>query len=268
MAAPHGPLRRFRLALSLALSLALGWFATSAYAPAISAQAAPVSITGRVIDKASRSPVESATVALHSGAAVETDSAGRFTFAGLAPGTLRLVIRADGFPVSTFDITVRASGNAEPIIQLDSTDAGRRAAQTLPEVAVTTRPSMGPRYADFERRQKTGRGQYLTREQIERAGMNSLQETLRTLRGVNVDCGGGGGCYIRMARAPMRCLPEYIVDDRVDNVFGIRTPLQDIQAIEVYTGPSDVPGEYAGRNAGCGVIVIWTKSGPPVRRRP
>ena len=65
-----------------------------------------------------------------------------------------------------------------------------------------------------------------------------------------------------MARAPMRCHPEYIIDERVDNTFGPDTPIRDIEGIEVYTGPSDVPGEFAGRNAGCGVIVVWTRSGP------
>jgi hypothetical protein len=139
--------------------------------------------------------------------------------------------------------------------------------QPLPSVPVTAPASRGPRYADFERRQKTGRGQYLTADQIKRGGMSSLHEALRSLRGVNVECGGGGGCFVHMARAPMRCLPEWIIDDRVDNFFGPRTPLQDVEAVEVYSGPSDVPGEFAGRNAGCGVIVIWTKSGPP-RRKP
>jgi hypothetical protein len=142
-----------------------------------------------------------------------------------------------------------------------------RKPQPLPTVPVTTPASRGPRFADFERRQKTGRGQYLTKEQIARGGMNSLHEALRTLRGVNVECGGGGGCFVHMARAPMRCLPEWIIDDRVDSFFGPRTPLQDVEALEVYSGPSDVPGEFAGRNAGCGVIVVWTKSGPP-RRKP
>ena len=65
-----------------------------------------------------------------------------------------------------------------------------------------------------------------------------------------------------MARAPMRCMPEFIVDDQVMNDFGPVTPIRDIIALELYTGPAEVPGEYAGRNAGCGVVVIWTRSGP------
>lgn len=85
---------------------------------------------------------------------------------------------------------------------------------------------------------------------------------------MNVNCGGGTSCFIRMARAPMRCSPQFIVDERVDNEFGSHVSIKDIQGIEVYTGPADVPGEFAGRNAGCGLIVIWTQSRPPRPRKP
>jgi outer membrane receptor for ferrienterochelin and colicin len=107
----------------------------------------------------------------------------------------------------------------------------------------------------------------VVREEIEKMGANMLSDVVRSMRGVTLDCGGGRGCSIRMVRAPMQCPPEYVVDDNVDNFFGPTVPVRDIEAIEVYTGPSEVPGEYAGRNAGCGVIVIWTRAGPPQRRK-
>ena len=153
------------------------------------------------------------------------------------------------------------------LIELDSTVSGRTQAQSLPAMAVTAPPPPLPRFVDFERRRVSGRGQYLVREEIEKAGHSSLQDAVRGLRGVNLDCGGGTSCSIRMARAPMRCSPEYIVDERVDNLFGPSTPIRDIEGIEVYTGPADVPGEFAGRNAGCGVVVVWTRSGPS-RKKP
>jgi hypothetical protein len=236
-------------------------------AQSAAAQSGLALVRGRVIDKSTRRPVGSAEVMIASnGRKVVSDTLGRFGFDSIPEGAVRLVIRAEGFPLAAFEMTARPGLRLEPVIQLDSTASGRAGAQALPEVAVTTPASRGPRYADFERRQKTGRGQYLTKEQIARGGMSSLQEALRTLRGVNVECGGGGGCFVHMARAPMHCKPEWIVDERVDNFFGPRTPLQDVEALEVYSGPSDVPGEFAGRNAGCGVVVIWTKSGPPRRR--
>jgi hypothetical protein len=70
-----------------------------------------------------------------------------------------------------------------------------------------------------------------------------------------------------MVRAPMNCPPDYVIDGQFDNGFGPSTPIRDIVALEVYTGPADVPGEFAGRTAGCGVVVVWTRSGP-TRRLP
>jgi len=64
----------------------------------------------------------------------------------------------------------------------------------------------------------------------------------------------------------MQCLPEFIVDDHEMNDFGPSTPIRDIVGLEVYTGPTELPGEYAGRNSGCGVVVIWTRSGPTRKR--
>lgn len=227
-------------------------------------------VVGQVSDRTTKGPVTGAEIITgRNSHAAMTDSAGRFTLTGLPAGHERLLVRATGFPVLSYEVDLPAGDTLVESIQLDSTAEGRASAQALPTVGITAGASLGPRYADFERRLKTGRGQYVTAAEIDRNRYSNLQEAMRTLRGVEVSCGGGGGCFITMARAPMQCTPEYIVDDRVDNTFGPVTPIRDIQGVEVYTGPADVPGEYAGRNAGCGVIVIWTKSGPPPRaRRP
>ena len=34
-----------------------------------------------------------------------------------------------------------------------------------------------------------------------------------------------------------------------------------VEAIEVYHGLSEVPAEFAGPNAQCGVIAVWSRSG-------
>ena len=235
-------------------------------------------LAGAVIDKSSGAPIAQAVVVfLGDGRLVTTDSTGEFRFDKLPTGVLRFLVRAKGFPSVGMIVALAKSESMQRRVELDSsaaalaaaaaTSPSTGAAQSLPMVSVEATPSLGPRFANFERRRKTGAGHYIVRDQIEKGGYSSLQDVARTLRGVNVECGGGLGCYIRMARAPMRCLPEYIVDDNVDNNFGPTMPVRDIEAREVYTGPADVPGEYAGRNAGCGVIVIWTRSGPAKRRK-
>jgi len=252
------------------LNRALGLlFALALVASAALAQRGDSKLTGTVVDKTTGHPVASAEIVNRGdGRTVVSDSAGNYQFPDLAAGLLRFAVRAPGFPVTTVVVALTRAETMNRQIEMDSTPSAKATiAQTLPRVAVSTPASRGPRFVDFERRQQTGRGQYLTREEIDRVGYSTLQDAVRNMRGVNVDCGGGLGCHIRMARAPMQCNPDYIVDEQVNNSFGPSIPIRDIEAIELYTGPSDVPGEFAGRNAGCGVIVIWTRSGPG-RKKP
>ena len=270
--APAMPRRLPRLApprLPLALALAL----STLLAPArVAAQKGSARLFGSVVNRATQGPLRGARIVhLGDGRVVLSDSLGFYRFPDLKAGIVRFVVRAAGFPDATFAVALANGEGMERDIELDSlpvaapgTPAPPDGAQPLPSVTVEASPSLGRRFADFERRRLTGRGKYLTRTDLEAMAANSLQDAVRNLRGVTLDC-SGGGCSIRMARAPMRCPPEYIVDERVDNMFGPSVPIRDIEALEVYTGPSEVPGEFAGANAGCGVVVIWTRSGPPRR---
>lgn len=245
-------------------------FATSLLAASVAvlprvaaAQSRSGHLSGTVIDHATGSGLAEADIQLlEGGRRVVTDSAGEYAFADLPAGIVRFLVRARGFPATRVAVALVRGERLSRIIELDSATARANPAQVLPGVSVAEAASPSPRYVDFERRRLIGRGQYLTDEELARGGYASLQDAMRGLRGVNVDCGGGSGCAIRMARAPMRCSPEYIIDERNDNTFGPFTPIRDIVGIEVYTGPSDVPGEFAGRSAGCGVVVVWTRSGP------
>ena len=251
-----------------------------ACAAALQAQKREGRVVGAVFDRSTGQPLGGVTVvSLHDGKALSTDTTGAFRFERLPVGIVRFLIRAPGFPQQGLVLALAEGERMERRIELDSTTAARQAdeaparesaarGQMLAPVLVNEDATLGTRYTAFERRMKTGAGQYLVRADIEKAGANTLQDVVRSMRGVNVDCSmGGSSCAIRMARAPMRCLPEYVVDDNVDNSFGPTVPVRDIEGIEVYTGPADVPGEYAGRNAGCGVIVIWTRAGPPRRKK-
>jgi CarboxypepD_reg-like domain/TonB-dependent Receptor Plug Domain len=221
-------------------------------------------MSGTVIDATTRASISNAEIIhLTNGRSVTTDSLGRYLFADVPSGIARFLVRVRGFPATSVTVALARGDSLARVIELDSSLAGRSAAQAIPALSVVAPREPLPRYVDFERRRLTGRGQYVTRQDIEKANYATLQDAMRGLRGVDTECGGGGsGCTIRMVRAPMRCRPEYIIDERVDNDFGPGTAIRDIEGIEVYTGPSDVPGEFAGRNAGCGVIVVWTRAGP------
>ena len=270
---PAPPARLSRGATALATGLALagaGLLPLRAGAQAdlppragVSTVRTTVALRGRVLARATDGPLRDAEIVLEGDSVhARTDSTGAFVVPGLVAGHHAVVVRAPGFVEIAFTAELRAGASLEYLVRLDATPA----AQPLAPVSVTTSAPTRPNYrlVDFERRRRTGRGQYLGLEEIEQSRAATLPDLTRGMRGVATQCGGTlfGGCRIQMVRAQHGCSPEYVVDGRVDNMFGSQTPVRDIVALEIYTGPSDVPGEFAGRNAGCGVVVIWTRSGP------
>ena len=239
-----------------------------AWALPVSAQST-ASLSGRVTDRSTGQGIRNAQIILITDSrSVTSDSVGKYVFPEIPPGVSQFIVRASNFPAQQIIVELTEGQRAERPVLLDSTAFGRlAAAQSLPAVSVEAIAPVNYRMVGFERRRQTGRGQYLTEEDILKSNAYNLADAVKALRGVTYECGGGAGCYIRMARAPGRCLPQFFVDDQVNNDFGILTPIRDIIGLEVYTGPSDVPGEYAGSNSMCGVVVVWTRSGPTRRAR-
>jgi len=253
------PLRRLVVVALACAALPLG----------VSPAQAPAVLSGRVVDRLSAASVPGANVSIvGSTRAVITDSAGRFRFDVFPIGSSRILVRS--FPYRPFELTVAASSNemVRVTIELDSSDV-KTEPRTLPAVTVKAEPQASNyRLTDFNRRRITGRGQYLTDDEIKRSGASSIADATRGMRGIEMTCNGNEWCHIHMVRAPKNCAPQFIVDGRVDNMFGPTTPIRDVVGLEVYTGPADVPGEFAGTSAGCGVIVMWTRSGAEPRRPP
>ena len=263
-----GPLALWALGLALAAGVSRP---ARAQAGAAAAPPGTVVLRGRVLARATDGPIRDAAIVLEGDSVrARTDSTGAFSVTGLVPGPHAVIVRAIGFVEVAFMAELRAGAKLEYMIRLDLVPV----AQELAPVTVRTDAPVRPSYrlVDIERRRKTGRGQYLGLEEIEQSRASTLPDLTRGMRGVSMHCGGtlyggGIGCRIQMVRAPNGCQPDYVVDGRVDNMFGGATPVRDIVALEIYTGPSDVPGEFAGTNAGGGVVVIWTRSGPTRRAK-
>lgn len=234
--------------------------------PRAATSQSPTRLTGHVVDRATHLGIAGATISVPAlGRTTTSDSSGRYVIGGFAPGTIRLVVRV--LPFRATETTVRFGAGEQRSLDF-VLDSALDAAAQLPAVPVTAAAPTDYRLADFERRRKTGRGQYLTDEEIKRMNAANLQDAMRGMRGVEFHCGGGpGGCQIQMSRAPLHCAPEYMVDGHLDNSFGPSTPIRDVVGLEVYTGPADLPADFSGATAGCGVIAVWTRSGPAPRKR-
>lgn len=220
--------------------------------------AAQTTLQGRVVDSEIGNPVARATVRIRGiPAPLITDSLGRFEARELRAGEVEVRIELLGYATGTFKVFLPASGAVQQTFGLEFTG------YQLPEIVVQGRvEQLMPRYVDFERRRETGQGAYLRWDEINKRGFNRVADALRTVRGVRIQCDQRSyECSAVMARSP-GCRPTWWIDGVQVHSFQESTAIRDVYGIEIYRGPGEVPGEFGGSDAACGVIVIWTKSRP------
>ena len=217
-------------------------------------------LRGRVTAATGR-PVVGARVALWAtGAEIRTDADGMFVLSDLPSGTHTLEIRAVGYT------PVRRPVDITESTEVAAVELGNLAIR-LDTLRVTAQRAYRSPLVDFERRRKSGLGRFMDEDEIEKRRPLVLTDLLRMTPGVFVvpaDAFGdavlmrGGGALT----SPM-CRPDIIIDGaRTPNDFPVNSLVSavDLRAVEVFARAPLVPAEL-GSMSGCGVIVVWTKTG-------
>jgi len=220
--------------------------------------AAQATLRGRVRDSEFGQGLAGATIRIRQvPGPVHADSLGHFVVEGLPAGATVVTIEVLGYAVGVFPIVMPASGTVEGDFPVDFTG------HELPAVVVEARAvRLLPRYVDFEQRRHRNLGAYLRWDELEQRGYSSVGDALRSVRGVRIRCNQQTfECFAVMVRSP-QCQPTWWIDGVQVSSFHENTPIRDVYGIEVYRGAGEIPGEYAGSDAACGVIVVWTKSRP------
>lgn len=220
------------------------------------------SIHGRVLARGDTAGVPGADLALTDSAGtvvarVQADSAGGFRLPVPGPGEFQVDASRIGFsPIRALvmvgerevvEVELRMSEEAivlDPIVVV----ARRRIREgTLDEF-----------YDRMARMKQSGRGRFLTKEQIEARVSMSLPLLLQTLPGVWL---APGGRSVRLlsssAMDGVFCAPEYILDGR-PMLGGYRDiQVMDLEGVEVYRGYSEaVAGYFPNR---CGQVFLWRR---------
>ncbi|PAP78305.1 carboxypeptidase-like regulatory domain-containing protein [Rubrivirga marina] len=211
-------------------------------------------------------PIAGATV-LVGGRGASTNAEGEATLRDLAPGRHRVQVSFLGYETRTLVARLDAPGPWGLIVELDEGAVG------LDEVVVEARDLSRSRLAadGFFDRLDLGLGRVLTREEIERKAPIRLGDALTGLLGVRIvtnRVSAPGDVPGRSAVATRRgaeCQMAIYLDGvyspfLTDDVDAITA--QDVVAIEVYRGPTQIPTFYnqLGRGEGCGVILVWTSN--------
>jgi len=126
-------------------------------------------------------------------------------------------------------------------------------------------------------RESSGLGWYLDRDKIERHAFRRISDVLFTVPGVRLYETGFGDREPMFARAGgwgsllnrsygATCFPRVFLDGMLWS-WGEQVPTDidrllhpdEVEAIEVYTSPMEVPGQFGGLGARCGVIAVWSR---------
>jgi hypothetical protein len=183
-----------------------------------------------------------------------TNERGEYILTALPSGDLVLEVRRFGFRPLDLELAL-APGEAREVnveLTLIATVLDTVHVEALSDLVVTP-------LQVFEQRKAQYPGVFYTREDIERRAPGRASDLLRSAPGVRIVGRGIGGAIVVMGRS--RCRPIYWIDGRYIPSFELDqiTPME-IQALEVYRGPSETPPELNRFNAGCGVIAIWTRN--------
>ena len=216
-------------------------------------------VRGVVIRASDRKPIEGARLSLEGTEfVVKSDKKGKFKFPKVAAGSYILRAEVEGFPPATSTLLLAKDDRLDVEFQVGPNDA-----VTLPELSVTSdAPSISP-IPEFNRRATSGRGRFITREEIEKRQPATLMDLMRAIPGVHVVCPQTERvCGLQMGRSNNRCGPAYFMDGLPTNSNVLwTTPPADVEAMEIYAGPSETPPELEGLRSGCGAVVIWTRVG-------
>lgn len=272
------PIRTFRSFAALAALLGAG------HRLVAQVDTTHVTLSGLVVDT-DRKPLEGVDVRLvgdtihHS-----TSSLGTFRLYGPRGVELLLQFRRVGFNAQLLKVAGDWNGTVLMV----------PGAFTLPEVQVNARNAKPAEYAntnkydDFFKRRRQGLGEFLTRDDLERRNALHVPEVLEGKPGIRVSVQPGRGTSVAMARCNeyppqinvyvdgVKLIPNGGQKSPVATAFTgprARDPeiagqtgemlnrlnLRDVEMIEIFRGPGELPPEFNDGN--CAAIVVWTRQG-------
>ena len=215
-----------------------------------------------------------------------TRETGRFSIYAGSPGEYRLRVQRLGYG-SVTTTAHRLEQDAVALVDLElSTEI-----IALEPINVRGERLEPPYMRDVRYRMAQGWGRFLAREDLEELQGRNAEQLVQEVPGVFVQRDAGGGVQVLAGRAQASfsgpCAAAVYVNgtrqfptltmgsdsmgidgmevmdpltrDRMSQIF--TTMASEIEAVEVYRGASQVPAEFAGLHAGCGVVAIWMRSG-------
>lgn len=233
-------------------------------APAV-AQQATSALRVVVTDATTGEPLDDALVHLR-GTRVgsRTGDGGGLVLRNLAPGTAVVEVSRLGYgaasrpvrlaPGATHDLAVEL--RVDPVALSPVTAEAANSASWARDML----ESRG-----FFQRRSSGPGVFMVREDISRTNSRSMAQLLSRHQRLNVryDAWTTAPSPRRRGMGPTTmsgCRPAYFVDGILVEGFDVNSIQPDnVEALEIYRGASELPPAFNRGTSGCGAVVIWSR---------
>lgn len=131
-------------------------------------------------------------------------------------------------------------------------------------------PARRGKLAGFRRRLSRGMGEFITRREIEERDPMRLSDMVHLRAGIGTKPYGdaSGRRHVEISRAAFLednnvCRIQYWIDGvpfpGANRLEMDELSPHDVEGIEIYRGPSEIPPEFNRRGSQCGVVAIWTR---------
>lgn len=208
---------------------------------------------------------------------VLSGSDGRFTLSAVGAGDQVLEVRLLGYVAFVQLVKVVAGQTLDVHVTLVA------APIPLKSIEVKASAALRPVLEAFEHRRARGNGHFFNQAEIARMQPRVFTDVLRRVPGVILQPAAGSfgsNDMVRMNRTTgvtgsrncpvlfyINGMPMQITGDMSINQY---IAPEDVVALEVYNGSSQIPPEFQSGllNSRCGVIVIWTRVGESSEEPP
>lgn len=236
---------------------------------ATSSDAHAQSLRGIVVDAETRQPLAGTAIRLITAedSVVERTVAnedGRFLIEAPRAGPWRVGLERIGYTSPVLGPIELGDGMVQDVeIRLSVTAIPLEALTVTAEPRIAALEDVG-----YYRRRNGAFGAFVDRLEIEKYPTIRTSDAFRRIAGARVVYGPGGQEYVVLrggtssSLSSALCLPKVYLDGVQVHQFDWReiTPM-DIEGIEVFRGTAEVPMQWGGSDATCGVILVWTRRG-------
>jgi hypothetical protein len=221
------------------------------------AQAGSATLRGWVLRTGTDTPLPAARVELVGmKKAAVTDSAGRFEVAGLPSGVVVVQVRYLGLSAQRWKVPLHTDAATAIVFRVGL------GIIPVPAIHVSVKRVVWPKMRGFESRMQRSEGTFITRDEIQRRQPQELSDLLRTVPGLTFARPSieFEDTRVVMGHGRLQCTPTLYMDGHRVSAFRLDDfAPEHIEAIEVYTRMSLVPGQYRIGPNRCGAILLWSR---------